>query len=116
MQQLIDLPFTPPPQVNQLISPLAVKDLMAQITDWDLVVDETGEHLTAQFKPRSYANGMIFCQRIAQFAESVNHHPKIVFEYATVTVCWWTHTLQGLHLNDFIAAAKTTELFHRPYD
>ncbi|MED6332186.1 MAG: 4a-hydroxytetrahydrobiopterin dehydratase, partial [Pseudomonadota bacterium] len=24
-----------------------------------------------------------------------------------VTVCWWTHKINGLHLNDYIMAAKT---------
>jgi len=27
-----------------------------------------------------------------------------------VTVTWWTHTIKGLHRNDFIMAAKTDAL------
>jgi len=28
-----------------------------------------------------------------------------------VTVTWWTHSIKGLHLNDFIMAAKTEGLY-----
>jgi 4a-hydroxytetrahydrobiopterin dehydratase len=28
-----------------------------------------------------------------------------------VAVQWWTHTVKGLHMNDFIAAAKTDRIY-----
>ncbi len=31
-------------------------------------------------------------------------------EWGKVTVTWWTHKIKGLHLNDFIMAAKTDRL------
>jgi 4a-hydroxytetrahydrobiopterin dehydratase len=31
-------------------------------------------------------------------------------EWGRVTVTWWTHTVQGLHKNDLIMAAKTDDL------
>ena len=30
--------------------------------------------------------------------------------WGRVTVTWWTHVLSGLHINDFIMAAKTEAL------
>ena len=29
---------------------------------------------------------------------------------ARLTVTWWTHSIKGLHKNDFIMAAKTDQL------
>ena len=43
-------------------------------------------------------------------AEAEDHHPLIVLEWGKVTVEWWTHKINGLHRNDFIAAAKTDAL------
>jgi 4a-hydroxytetrahydrobiopterin dehydratase len=28
-----------------------------------------------------------------------------------LTVQWWTHTIKGLHRNDFIMAAKTDQIY-----
>jgi 4a-hydroxytetrahydrobiopterin dehydratase len=111
MTQLKDLPFTVNKSSKGLISPFEVKPLMAQLPEWDLVVDNDEEHLKAEFKADSYANGIAFCNAIAQLADEVDHHPKMIVEYAKITVYWWTHTLHGLHKNDFILAAKTSELF-----
>jgi hypothetical protein len=33
-----------------------------------------------------------------------------VTEWGKVTVCWWSHKIKGLHVNDFIMAAKTDSL------
>ena len=35
----------------------------------------------------------------------------ILTEWGKVTVTWWTHKIKGLHVNDFIMAAKTDQLF-----
>ncbi|MEJ2333871.1 MAG: 4a-hydroxytetrahydrobiopterin dehydratase, partial [Desulfobulbaceae bacterium] len=51
--------------------------------------------------------------RVAALAEEENHHPAIVTEWGKVTVSWWSHIIKGLHLNDFIMAARTEELFKK---
>ncbi len=112
MTQLTDLPVTPYKNVRGLISPFKIKPLMAQLPEWDLVVDNDEEHLIGEFKAESYASALAFCNAVAKLADELDHHPKIVFEYAKVTIYWWTHTLQGLHENDFILAAKTSALFN----
>ena len=48
-----------------------------------------------------------FSNKVADLAESEDHHPKIVLEYGSVEVSWWSHKIKGLHKNDFICAAKT---------
>jgi len=32
-------------------------------------------------------------------------------EYGKVTLTWWTHKIKGLHVNDFIMAAKSDKLY-----
>lgn len=113
MKLLEELSFTPNKMVNELISPFQVKPLLEQLPHWELVVDdEDEEYLLAEFKTGNYVKAIAFTNAIAEIAEEVDHHPKIVVEYAKVTVYWWTHTLHGLHQNDFIMAARTSSLFN----
>ncbi|MFT5708201.1 MAG: 4a-hydroxytetrahydrobiopterin dehydratase [Oceanospirillaceae bacterium] len=110
MEVLINLDCTSNKTAKELISPFIIRPLMAQLPDWKLIVDNDEEHLKAEFKIQNYMSAIAFCNAIAELAESVDHHPKIIIEYAKVTVFWWTHTLRGLHKNDFILAAKTSAL------
>ena len=45
-----------------------------------------------------------------ELAEAEGHHPAILTEWGSVEVSWWTHKIGGLHMNDFIMAARTDEL------
>jgi IMP dehydrogenase len=35
----------------------------------------------------------------------------ISFEWGTVCLEWWSHKIEGLHMNDFICAAKSDEIY-----
>ena len=52
-----------------------------------------------------------FTNQVGELAEQEDHHPSILTEWGRVTVTWWTHAVSGLHVNDFISAAKTDQLF-----
>lgn len=67
--------------------------------------------LVCSFKSDSYLQGLSFANAVAQLAEQQSHHPLLLIEYSKVTVVCWTHVLNGLHLNDFILAAKIDELY-----
>ena len=53
-----------------------------------------------------------FTNLIADLAEAQDHHPKITLEWGKVNLEWWSHKIKGLHMNDFICAAKSDEIFH----
>jgi 4a-hydroxytetrahydrobiopterin dehydratase len=53
---------------------------------------------------------MAFALRVGELAEAEDHHPAILIEWGRVSVTWWTHAIKGLHINDFICAAKTDQL------
>ncbi|NOR79778.1 MAG: 4a-hydroxytetrahydrobiopterin dehydratase, partial [Methyloprofundus sp.] len=58
----------------------------------------------------NFVDAMAFTQKVSVLAEDENHHPTILTEWGKVTVCWWSHKIKGLHVNDFIMAAKTDQL------
>ena len=59
----------------------------------------------------NYEECVNFANKIADLAEKEDHHPEILIEWGKVTVTWWSHKIKGLHKNDFIAAAKTDQIF-----
>jgi len=85
--------------------------LMPKIKDWELLVDSDVQKLKRIFKVKNYTEAIELTNKVAELSDSVNHHPQIILEYASVTVIWWSHNIKGLHNNDFIMADKTSQLF-----
>ena len=48
--------------------------------------------------------------RVAELAESENHHPDIAIRYNRVTLRWWTHTAGGVTDRDRELAARSGRL------
>ena len=91
-------------------APLSDKELdalMLELCDWTLAIVETVKRLEKQFRFSDYAQSVAFAQTVAELADAEDHHPAMLVEWGSVKVSWWTHTINGLHINDFICAAKT---------
>lgn len=84
---------------------------LSEVPDWEVVTLDGEEQLRRVFKFKNFAQAQAFTNRVAELAESENHHPAILLEWGKVTVRWWTHKIGGLHKNDFIMAARTDELY-----
>jgi 4a-hydroxytetrahydrobiopterin dehydratase len=81
-----------------------------QLPEWRIVEVDGVQHLTRTFSFKDFAGALAFTNRVGELAESENHHPAILTEWGKVTVSWWTHAIGGLHVNDFILAARTDRL------
>jgi 4a-hydroxytetrahydrobiopterin dehydratase len=57
-----------------------------------------------------FREAMTFAIGVAELADKEKHHPSFMIEYDKVTLSFWTHKVSGLHLNDFIMAAKVDDL------
>ena len=68
------------------------------------------KQLQRVFRFRNFQAALAFTNRVGALAEAQGHHPLLITEWGRVTVCWWTHKIGGLHLNDFIMAARTDTL------
>lgn len=66
--------------------------------------------LVRRIKLKNFVAALEMAGAVGELAESENHHPRLVVEYGSLTVCWWTHAIGGLHKNDFIMAARTDRL------
>jgi|TARA_Y100000994_G_scaffold240107_1_gene234470 4a-hydroxytetrahydrobiopterin dehydratase len=90
-----------------LVSDSEAKVLLLELDGWVIENDSGINQLIKTYKFSNYAESLDFSNKVADLAESEDHHPKIVLEYGSVEVSWWSHKIKGLHKNDFICAAKT---------
>ena len=84
--------------------------LIRFIPSWTLNNREFPHTLTREFMFKNFTDAVKFSAKIAELADEQDHHPKLIIEWGKVSIFWWTHSIKGLHLNDFIMAAKTDAL------
>ena len=84
--------------------------LVQFIPSWTLNNCEFPHRLTREFMFKNFTDAVKFSAKIAELADEQDHHPKLIIEWGKVSIFWWTHSIKGLHLNDFIMAAKTDAL------
>jgi 4a-hydroxytetrahydrobiopterin dehydratase len=89
------------------VTPNEITELSKKIPDWTLIEVDGEKRLERVFIFKTFAEALAFTNRIGTLAEEHNHHPALLTEWGKVTVTWWTHKIHGLHVNDFIMAAKT---------
>ncbi|MEX0618253.1 MAG: 4a-hydroxytetrahydrobiopterin dehydratase [Pseudohongiellaceae bacterium] len=95
----------------KLGAPVVTEDeasrLITSIPAWRKEFHEGVEKLIRVFHFVEFRDAFDFTYKIATLAEREQHHPALLTEWGKVTVYWWTHKINGLHVNDFIMAAKT---------
>lgn len=87
------------------------QELRPQIPDWELVEEAGVEQLRRVYSFDNFVAALAFTNKVGELAEQQDHHPALLTEWGRTTVTWWTHKIKGLHINDFIMAAKSDELF-----
>ena len=92
------------------VSPEEVNELIGLIPSWNLQLRDNVLMLEREYLFKNYKLAWGFANKVSELAENEFHHPAILLEWGKVKVTWWTHTIGGLHLNDFICAAKTDQL------
>ena len=101
-------------EVCRIGAPLAsqeeIDEFMPQLKDWEIMEIEGIKRLQKIFKFDNFAEALAFTNKVGALSEQENHHPAILTEWGKVTVSWWTHKIKGLHVNDFVMAAKTDDI------
>ncbi len=81
-----------------------VRELLRQVPGWEPALDNRAIKRRMLFK--DFISALNFVNQIGAIAESESHHPDIMLGWGYVEVVLWTHTVSGLHENDFIMASK----------
>ena len=85
-----------------------IKNYLPLVENWFLV----GDQIKRDFKFKNFKQSMDFVSKVADIAESENHHPDIYIFYNKVNLTLYTHAVKGLSENDFILAAKVNQLMN----
>jgi len=86
-------------------------ELLKDLDSWEIIYGDVNI-LSKTYLFDSYEDSVKFSMNIAKLAENEDHHPAILLEWGSVKVQWWSHKIKGLHMNDFICAAKTEILIN----
>ncbi len=89
------------------------EELKKQLPDWAIVEHDGISLLERSFTFKNFVEALSFTCLVGDLAERNNHHPALLTEWGKTTVQWWTHKIKGLHMNDFILAAKTDAIFNQ---
>jgi len=84
-------------------------ELLAELPGWEVVVVDGMDQLSRTFEFADFAAALDFTNRVGALAEEADHHPALTTEWGRVNVRWWTHSIGGLHRNDFIMAARASK-------
>lgn len=76
------------------------------LTGWNEIDDK----LEREFEFGSFPDAVAFVNRVAELAESENHHPDIEVHYRKVVLRWWTHTAGGVTDRDRELAERSSAL------
>lgn len=85
------------------------ESFLQETPGWELVLDSS--RLQRSFQFRNFSSALAFVNRIGELAEREAHHPDISFGWGYCKVTLYTHKIKGLHENDFILAAKISQLY-----
>tara|TARA_B100000686_G_scaffold37151_1_gene38637 strand:- start:9663 stop:10049 length:387 start_codon:yes stop_codon:yes gene_type:complete len=81
-----------------------IKKLLKETPSWAISHDTEIPHLARDFSFSDYLSALKFINKVGIESDKQDHHPKITLEWGLVRIEWWTHSIGGLHTNDFIMA------------
>jgi 4a-hydroxytetrahydrobiopterin dehydratase len=79
--------------------------------DWQVV---NHHHLLRAFHFSNFIRALEFTNKVGEAAEAEGHHPDILLGWGKVEVTLWTHSVDGLTMNDFILASKISGISSKP--
>ena len=90
------------------LTPEEASSFLGQVPGWEL--NNASDRLYRKFLFDDFVAGLAFVNKVGAMAEEEGHHPDICFGWGYADIVLFTHKIQGLHENDFIMAAKISEL------
>jgi len=83
---------------------------MRLMTDAPAGWNEVDDKLEREFKFDDFLQAIAFVNKVAELAESENHHPDIEIHYNRVILRWWTHTAGGVTDRDRQLAERSAAM------
>ena len=84
------------------------ESLLRQVPEWS--IDPPGQSISRTYSFKNFHQTMAFVNAVAWVAHQEDHHPDLEVSYRSCRVRYSTHAMGGLSENDFICAAKVSQL------
>ena len=88
-----------------------IAELQPDVPEWKVATMDGVRRIRREFTFKDFQSAMNFAVAVGELAEREGHHPDLHVSWGRVVVETWTHKIRGLHMNDFILAAKTDEIY-----
>ncbi len=88
------------------LTPPEVEARLDKASDWSGV----GDTISRTFEFKNFIKAMKFVNRVAEYAEQVQHHPDILVRWNRVTLTLSTHDAGGITEKDFTFASAADGL------
>ncbi len=88
------------------MAPEAVEQKLEEYSEWS----QSGDSIQRTFNFDDFVAAIAFVNKIADLAESQQHHPDIMIRYNKVTLTLSTHDAGGLTDKDFEFAGAADQL------
>ncbi|MFT5663579.1 MAG: 4a-hydroxytetrahydrobiopterin dehydratase [Gammaproteobacteria bacterium] len=109
MSNLTDKKCSNNPELAPKLTDVESRSLLASI-DSNWVLDAEAQTITRKFEFKNYYQTMAFANSVAWIAHQNDHHPDMTVTYRHCELCFTTHSVGGLSINDFICAARIDAL------
>ncbi len=109
-QPLVELNHRTEPMTTEIAN-----EYLLQISDWDITNNDGEFQLSRTYTLKDNTTAESFATVIRESAENEAYQepPLVAIDANHVMVMWWTETIRGLHVNDFIMAARTTQIYEQ---
>lgn len=84
-----------------------IQQFLPHVPGWEVIENKK---IRRVFVLNDFKDAMAFVNKVAEIANTEDHHPDITINYKKVTLELSTHAIGSLSENDFIIAAKINEI------
>jgi 4a-hydroxytetrahydrobiopterin dehydratase len=109
LRDLIDKKCSNSPELAPKLTEEETFELLSSIND-DWLLSSVNQTISRKFEFKNYYHAMAFANSCAWIAQQNDHHPDMTVTYRHCDLCFTTHSVDGLSINDFICAAKVDAL------
>lgn len=84
--------------------------MLPEIPDWRIMEEDGINKLCRTYTLGNFAEALAFTVKVGELADDVGHHPTLVTEWGKVKVIFFSKKIKGLHVTDFVMAARVDSL------
>ena len=71
-------------------------------------------HLSKRYTCKDFQAALDLANRFGEISEDMGHHPVLEFSWGWIEARIWTHKIDGLHIADFVLAARFDRAARQP--